>query len=563
MSRGRPIGTIPLAAETNQRHCMTYQNKHAAGYRIFTLGYFAIGVTLLALVAYTLWMAFYLPVYGDETYWKLIVSRLVSDDGYLIYLFSQCAHGQWIQAPLTWLPAMALSSLLYENASHPWMLRISGWLLYVGLLIAWIWLLKRRSGLSWFDSALAVFAFFSFGVLPFLMVFDRPEKTLLVLLTLVLALVPTGESSQPKPSKVTAIFWVVLFSLLAALFAGVHPKGLFFFPALLAVLCVRTRSWIAGLLFLVVLAWIARDTMAIWQARTHCPEFPGLMTVLQNLTLRPTAFFADPGAFIHAAWLNLRVFDAYVDSIGLMPAYVENWLPAAAGGMTQQGWVMLVNALNWIPLAAAAGLTLVNLVRAGSKWWKSTGLVWLTVCLALIFIVCLQTAKNFYEASLVWPLIGVVTVLSFAPSGGQKPTGGAKALILLLVVIAIISSVARIDRFAPNLSDWIGERTWQVQHQDQHNETLREFARNSCAIDASAVRLAIDKTTYPAFWRHRQPILLDFSSGWWAAEADLSTTLRNKKSEGLVAACERLSDDLRARAKTQGQVCCLSAEDLR
>lgn len=542
---------------------MAYQNKRAAGYRIFDWGYLAIGVTLFALVAYTLWMAHYLPVYIDETYWKLIVSRLVSDKGYLVYIFSQCAQGQWVQAPLTWLPAMSLSSILYENASHPWTLRISGWVLYVGLLIVWVWLLKRRSGLSWLDSALAVCAFFSLGVLPFLMVFDRPEKSLLVLLTLVLALLPTGDSSQAKPSKVAAIFWVVLFSLLAALFAGVHPKGLFFFPVLLAVLYLRTRSWIAGLLFLGVLVWIARDTMAIWHARTNCPEFPGLMTVLQNLTLRPAAFFADPGAFIHAAWLNLMAFNAYVDSIALMPTYIENWLPAVAGSQNQPGWVMLVNALNWSALAAAAALTLVNLVRAGSKWWKSTGLVWLTLCLALIFIVCLQTAKNFYEASLVWPLIGLVTAMSFAPSSGARHTGAAKAVVILLVVIAIISSVARIDRFAPNLSDWIGERAWQVQHQDQHNETLRAFAKNRCSIDGNAARLAIDKTTYPAFWRHQQPILLDFSSGWWAAEADLSTTLRNTKSEGVVAACERLPDGLRDRAKTQGQICCLSAEDLR
>ncbi len=542
---------------------MAHHNKRVAEFGIFNLAYLASGAVLLALVAYSLWMAFYLPVYGDETYWKLIVSRLVSDDGYLIYIFSQCAQGQWIQAPWTWLPAMTLSYFLYEDASHPWTLRISGWVLYVGLLIAWVWLLKRRSGLCWFDSALAIGGFFSLGVLPFLMVFDRPEKTILVLLTLVLALVPASAESHTKPSKLMVVSLVAIFSLLAALFAGLHPKGLFFFPVLLAVLYARTRSWLAGLVFLGLLTWVARDTMAIWQQRTNCPEFPGLMTVLQGLTLRPSAFFVDPAAFIYAAWLNLLAFDAYVNSIGLIPTYVENWLPPLAGDQAQPSWVALVNALNWMPLAAVAGLALVNLVQAGSKWWRSDGVIWLALCLALMLIVCLQTAKNFYEASLVWPLIGLLAAMSFASSGGARSKGGAKALIFFLVVIAIISSVARIDRFAPNLSDWIRERTWQVQHQDQHNETLREFARNSCAIDANATRLAIDKTTYPAFWWHRQPILLDFSAGWWAAESDLSTTLSNRDSEGVVAACERLPNDLRGRAKAQGQVCCLSAKDLR
>lgn len=541
---------------------MTHHNKHLAVTNLTQVVYLVTGTVLLALVAYTLWMAFYLPVYGDETYWKLLVSRLVSDDGYLVYIFAQCTKGQWIEAPWTWLPAMALSSFLYEDASHPWMLRISGWFLYLGLLVCWIWLLRRQSRLSWLDSSLAVCAFLSMGVLPFLMVYDRPEKTLLVLLTVVLMLAP-GQCCAPKRSVVRTLFWIVLLSLLAALFAGVHPKGMFFFPVLLAVLYRHTRSWLALLFFLGVLGWIAQETMAVWQQRTNCPEFPGLMTVLQNLTLRPSAFFSDPVAFVQAAWRNLLAFNAYIDSIALQPAYVVNWLPALAPDSGQPGWYAVVNRLNWIPMALAAGLTVFNLRRADSAWWQSTGVVWLMLSLALLFIVSLQTAKNFYEVSLVWPLIGLLTVMSFRPSPTVRMDWATKTVILTLMVIAGVSSIGRIDRFSPYVPDWIFERTQQVEQRDQDNQTLRSFATKQCAIDDSAVSLAIDEVTYPAFWRHRQPIFLDFSAGWWAAEADLMTTLRHRRAQGVVATCDKLPDVLRGRAKTLGQICCLSAGDLR
>lgn len=541
---------------------MTHQNKRLAGSSLPHVVYLVTGTVLFALVAYTLWMAFYLPVYGDETYWKLLVSRLVSDDGYLVYIFAQCSKGQWIEAPWTWLPAMALSSFFYEDASHPWVLRMTGWFLYLGLLLCWIWLLRRRSGLSWLDSSLAVCAFLSVGVLPFLMVYDRPEKTLLVLLTAVLILVPS-ESSVPKRSVIRALVWIVFLSLLAALLAGVHPKGLFFFPVLLAVLYLRTRSWVAVLLLLGVLGWIAQETMAVWQQRTNCPEFPGLMTVLQNLTLRPSAFFSDPVAFVQAAWRNLLAFNAYIDSIALQPTYVVNWLPAVTADPAQPGWYGLVNWLNWIPIVLAAGLIVFNLRRAGSAWWRSTGVVWLMLFLALLFIVSLQSAKNFYEVSLVWPLIGLLAVMSFVPSPTLKMGRRATTVILTLVVIAVASSIARIDRFSAYVPDWIFERTQQIEQRDQENQTLQAFATTQCAIDDHAVRLAIDETTYPAFWRHRKPIFLDFSAGWWAAEADLMTTLRQRRAEGVVAACDKLPDALRSRAKTLGQTCCVSAQNLR
>lgn len=530
---------------------------------VFRPAYVLLGIALLALMAYTLRMAFYLPVYSDETYWHLIWSRLTADDGQLVYLFSQCAQGQWLKAPLSWLPAMSLGSLLYEDASHPWVLRLYGWYLFVLLLPIWIWLLKRQTGLGWFDSTLAVLAFFSVGVLPFLMVYDRPEKSLLILLTLVLVLVPARPMAKQKHSGLRNGLWVTVFSLIGLLLAAIHPKALFLFPILLAASYLRTGSWVAVLVLAGVLGWASIETMAIWSQRTNCPEFPGLMQTLHGLTLRPGDFFSDPWEFMKASAANFLASGAYIDSIAIAPQYVENWLPEQSNNSPSQAWLTALNALNWIPIGIAIALTAVNISQAKVAWYRSTGLIWLTLFIALLGIICLQTAKNFYEASLMWPLLFLLVIYSFSKPTSKTHPKAVKYIVLVLVLIGIISSIMRLERFDSFLAQWKADRVWQRENMDAYNESLRNFASQQCLVTPHAERLAIDAKTYPAFWQHRQPILLDFSAGWWAAEADLAVTLRERQSEGLIADCRQLPDKLRRLARTQGDICCLSAEDMR
>lgn len=510
----------------------------------------------------TLWMVFYFPVYADEIFWKLMIARLETDQGKLVYLFAQCSQGQWIDAPLTWYPAMSIHSWLYEDASHPWRLRVHGWFFFLVLLALWTCLLKRRAGLGVTDAFLAVSAFLSVGVLPFLLVYARPEQPLLLLITLSL-LVTLYKAPANRLSWPIGLLVVLSFALVATLLAATHPKGMFLFPVLLVLAWRQLKSWPLLVLLVLILGWTAYDTSQVWQLRTTCPEFPGLMSVLRGLTLQPGIFLSNPLTFIQQGWSNVLDFGIYVKSLHFQDQYVVDWLPAGKGGVISTLARSVANILLWIPLLVAVLVISLNWLFDRRPRGPVDHLLWFSILLPLASIVMLQTQKNFYEVSIVWPLVLLLTIFSFGRPVSESNRGGVRILIAVLMLVALLSGILREERFGEFVPGWRQARLQQVEVMDHQNQGLRDFARKECGIEGSAQRLVLDKDTYQAFWNHEQPIFLDYASGWWAGESNVRETFRMRRVQGLVALCTNIPEADRPRAIEFGSYCCMSADALR
>jgi len=510
----------------------------------------------------TLWMVFYSPVNQDEIFWKLMIARLESDQGKLVYLFAQCREGQWIDAPLTWYPAMAINSWFYEDASHPWDLRVHGWFLFLVLLGLWSWLLNQRAGLGWPDSFLAVSAFLAIGVLPFLMVYERPEQPLLLLLSLALT-VTLFKAPTSRPRWGYGLLVVFGFALVAVLMSAIHPKGMFLFPVLLVLAWRQLKSFPLMVGLVLIMGWTAYDTLQVWQLRTTCPEYPGLMKVLRGLTLRPGMLLSDPLLFIQKGWSNLLDFGFYVRSLDFQDRYVANWLPAGTGGLVSEQVRSIANALLWLPLVVAVLVMAANWFSTRRPSGVVDIVLWFALLISLSSIVVLQTQKNFYEASIVWPLVLLLATFSFGKPVGAPSRGVVRVVIAALMAVALLSGVLRFERFGEIVQVWRQARVQQVQTVDQQNQALRDFARKQCGIEDSAPRLVLDKNTYQAFWDHEHPIFLDYAAGWWAVEADVQKTFRERRVQGLVARCENVPESLRSVAIELDGYCCISADALR
>ena len=510
----------------------------------------------------TLWMVFYFPVYGDEIFWKLMIARLETDHGKLVYLFAQCSEGQWIDAPLTWYPAMLIHSWLYEDASHPWRLRVHGWFFFLVLLALWTCLLKRRAGLAVTDAFLAVSAFLSVGVLPFLLVYARPEQPLLLLITLSL-LVTLYKAPANRLSWPIGFLVALSFALVATLLAAIHPKGMFLFPALLVLAWRQLKSWPLLLLLVLILGWTAYDTSQVWQLRTTCPEFPGLMAVLRGLTLQPGVLLSNPLTFIQQGWSNVLDFGVYVRSLHFQDEYVADWLPAGQSGVMSTQARSIANILLWTPLLVAVLVIALNWLVDRRPRGRVDHLLWFSILLPLASIAVLQTQKNFYEVSIVWPLVLLLTIFSFGRPVSQSNRGGVRIIIAVLMLAALLSGILREERFGEFVSDWRQARLQQVEMIDHQNQGLRDFARKECGIEDNAQRLVLDKDTYQAFWNHEQPIFLDYASGWWAAESHVRDTFRKRRVQGLVGLCTNIPESDRSRAIEFGSYCCMSADALR
>jgi uncharacterized protein involved in response to NO len=189
--------------------------------------------------------------------------------------------------------------------------------------------------------------------------------------------------------------------------------------------------------------------------------------------------------------------------------------------------------------------------------------LWFALLISLSSIVVLQTQKNFYEASIVWPLVLLLATFSFGKPVGAPSRGAVRIVIASLMAVALLSGVLRIERFGEIVPVWRQARLQQVQTVDQQNQALQDFARTRCGIKENAARLVLDKDTYQAFWDHEHPIFLDYVAGWWATESDVQATFRRRRVQGLVARCENVPESFRSEAIEFDGYCCISADALR
>lgn len=506
----------------------------------------------------TMWMVFFVPVYGDEPAWKLIGARLFVDAGKLLYLYPQCDTGQWIDIPVTWYPARVIDTLIYQDASNPWFLRTVGWSLFCGLLVGWTAILHITSRLSIMNSGLFVAAFFSFGVMPFLMVFNRPEQSLLLWLTIAFFVMFWFDKHRVT-GVMAKIALTVFFALLACLVAATHPKGLFFFPVILLAWWRPVKSPALMLPLLAVMAWSALDTTHVWQMRTACAESPWLTKIFQSLSLQPQQLFKDPRGFFDAGQANLLAFRSYVENIQFKDEYQSAWLPDTPKVSSSFVTGVLINALTWLPLLAVLIFVVLNLtlqaIRQQVGWWSITFML----TLSLTSLVFMQSNKNFYEAGIVLPILLLICVFSFAPSGEVPNRLLTQVLLPLMMVGGTLSSYTRYDLF------WSHTQAWRTERANGPADItkLRTFAMDQCKISATSENLVLDLSTYHAFWQHRRPSFIPFFAGWWATGTKFEETLAKQSSGGMVTACHGLPAGLAAFTKQQSGYCCASAADLK
>ena len=399
-------------------------------------------------------------------------------------------------------------------------------------------------------------------MLPFLLVYARPEQPLLLLITLSL-LLTLYKAPAKRLSWPIGLLAFLSFALVATLLAAIHPKGMFLFPPLLVLAWRQLKSWPLLVLLVLILGWTAYDTSQVWQLRTTCPEFPGLMSTLKGLTLQPSVLLSKPLTFIQQGWSNVLDFGVYVRSLNFQDQYFVDWLPARKGGVMSSQASSVANLLLWIPLLVAVLVIALNWIYDRRPRGRVDLLLWFSILLSLASIVILQKQKNFYEVSIVWPLLLLIVIFSFGRPVSESNRGGVRIIIAVLMLVALLSGILREERFGEFVPDWRQARLQQVEMIDHQNQGLRDFARKECGIKSNAQRLVLDKDTFQAFWHHEQPIFLDYASGWWAAESNVRDTFRKRRVQGLVGLCTNIPEADRPRAIEFGSYCCMSADALR
>ena len=552
-----------------------------------------------------MWLAYYVPVYGDEPQWKLTVSRLFLDGGKLIYLFPACVDNFLLDSPVTWYPARWIDAWLYADASNPFKLRQFGWTIFLALTLVWATFFSINAKLSWKVAFLFVAAYFSFGMMPYLMVFNRPEQSILIWLTIAIVLMYWTQQRPPVSIKMKV--WIALvYGLLACLIAAAHPKGLYFLPVILVLCWISIHSWSLAGCLIALIAWTSWETIVFWKKRTFCAESDWLTGLISHFTVQPHLLKTSPRAFLDSGINNLFHWRLYIEGAqfkgGTMGKAIHANLPNLQ-------LVELAQQTVWLPLAAAAILMGINLFElVFSQYQKGKRVIPWTAIFLVIFIAALlmsnryaaygfialglflagilclslfktknyslaiasclglslmllmfmQTLKNFYETTIVWPVFLLAIIFTFnALSSWAKKF----LVVVLLPILFIGAGLATLGRYA--VSDeyadaWRATRGEKITQQLQ----LQVFAKEVCNIDSTASRLVLDDDTYPSFWQNPSPLLTAYIYGWWSQGTDYRRTFASQNPQGLVTKCESAPPELLKVLTKKDEFCCASKQTL-
>lgn len=564
-----------------------------------------LSLFFLACFSYSMWIAYYVPVYGDEPQWKLTVSRLFLDGGKLIYLFPACVDNFLLDPPITWYPARWIDAWLYADASNPFKLRQFGWFIFLALVLVWAKFLSVNAKVSWKIAILFVAAYFSFGVMPYLMVFNRPEQSILIWLTLGIALMYASQKWPPSTIKIKVLI-ALSYGLLVCLIAAAHPKGLYFLPVILVLCWISIHSLSLVGCLAALMAWTSWETIVFWKKRTYCVESEWLTGLLSNFTVQPHLLKTSPRAFLDSGINNLFHWRSYIKGAEFQGGAIGK---AVDANLPNLQLVELAQQTVWLPLAAAAvliGVNLFELVFAQYQKGKRVmpvmatlllifiaslliseryaGFGFIALGISLLGILCLslfkiknyslaiasclglslmllmfmQTLKNFYETTIIWPIFLLATIFTF----NTLSTWSKKFLIgLFLPILFVGAGLATLGRHTVSneyADAWRATRGEKITQQLQ----LQVFAKEACNIDSTTSRLVLDDDTYPSFWKSPAPLLTAYVYGWWSQGTDYHQTFASQNPQGLVTKCESAPNELLKILSKKDGFCCASAQTL-
>jgi hypothetical protein len=523
-----------------------------------------------------------LPLYTDEVGWRL--QERAGIDGVDKLFSQQCGPSTLAMPPWFMMPVRWYSAFFNLAWPDPFAVRLSGVAYALGWVAMLLVLIRQATADRLRRGQLAMLScgLMGLGVMPWLMVWSRPEQPIILCATASL-LIAMGHNPQngTQNRQESLRLWAPLAILLLGVIAlSYHFKALILMPLFIAAMIAAApprRAWpMQGLCALTLIA-AAAVSAHYWFARMACPGDPVMAAdhARQSLALQ---LLGDG----HWAMAPLRLIANYQ-----LPVYVAqaapditpmaNWLlPHLVSKATQIGWTIAMNLL-WI-----AGFVLAVWALGAALWRHRHALLTLDrrMVLAGVTLLCTsawcvsQVVRNVYEASFVLPLLALTFVLALSSPLSAGLTRGLSRVATTLGVALPISAIAILGLYGPSLAHvadkggYLPGQAYSVglaHYGAWHAQVLRAAAACGITPASHPAHLLLDDITYFTFMDaplpdHKTSVL---EPRWRGSLTDPLAYLKQQHSSGVVLACSALPPALRARARATGEVCCIGAEQWR
>lgn len=539
--------------------------------------------TVICLFVITMALSLFVPTYTDEITSKIARIQVIFDGFELTSLFPQCGADISLPVPLTWYPSAFLDWLIYGHVTNPIFLRVIGvstFMLWLGMLALFMRRHLKAQGNSLYLLA-GLLAITSLGTLPFMLALNRSEQVLLVGLTLV-CLLPFDLGQRRVESPWYWLLLVGAFFLMVSYMFSSHPKTFFFVPLILVSaihLSVASRRVWVGVILLGGVGWICFESLLFWNKRMYCPDAPILDAILRSHNLSIGSMLTSPQDFFVNGMKNLISDWRYLDNILFHSAYQSDWLPRSEKQKHDLFTLGVNLGVVIVYLVCISYIFLAIVKRVHVAWLERKFEVGTTIPLTLLFCVIstsfLMSSRNFYESSLILPLLILLALILSLDSQVLKDKAVRYPYLIGFLLIVSIASQLNLYRTFSNAAFTSWQKGGQVEDQPLsvaavgYGEVREDIlhAAAQCGIQAGGVNshLVVDDSTYLTFSKAYRPIHAGYIGGFFGGDIGdekYFSFLKQQKSAGLITRCDKLSPFVRGVSTESSSYCCISEQDI-
>jgi hypothetical protein len=528
-----------------------------------------VSLPLLAFLQ-NIWLAWHFPVYADEMLYRMMLGRFLRDGGVSINSIPHCGEvGFTLAVPYWMIPFRLAEEVIYGRDFGLLHVREIGVALHVAsiaslITIFWVSIDKTASKLL---AIIVVLCFIGVGSLPFLLVMNRPELLIRIVVALwvLWPFVTRKQQNRRLVGQVLAAICVILIPFAAI--ASVHIKSMLFVPVALTSLWFLVRNSWLRMIGAALLLLMAVSAFRYWTTRLACPDVPSVEGLVGQ-GLNPAQLLADPVNFLWSALINLANFPTYWTNVLFADAHTSQWLPPTAPSVLSS----LASASVAITFSALVATTLIGSLAAlmrgiRSKTLDKSAAIILSLTASLTIVTTGSITKYFVESPLMLPLLGLSGWLGVYQLSGAIRKGVMGVLVASLGAAWGFSQVMLINNYTPYVAT-----TWSVHgytpnqafsfnfanYEQTRSEILR--AAKQCDIDPDKMprHLIVDDLTYPAMKKAFQPFTVYYVvTSWPGSQEDLARYLKRVRSAGLIASCSFLAPSLAPYAKQTDHYCCV------
>lgn len=503
---------------------------HKLYYIFFILSIIAFGLTI--------------PIYSDEFVYKYISSRFFLDQFEAITHLPQCQGSLTMDQPWFFAIHRLLSSLVYWDFASSWPLRL------LGIFSCVLWIMTAKKIV--FKNNASLLPLFSLGLLPLLMVLNRPEQSLLWMALLPFCLT----SLRQDYSVLTQGLFIIGLFIIYSFMLPVHGASLFFLTvALLMSWNLVTHKALKSVgIILTGYQWIS----AFLYYGTPCTEAPFLSQLFSSLTLAPSDLLSMNVKEI--IWRGkMAIFpDTLIPHFIFAGNYQGKWLPIVFDMSLVES---IINGFIWVVFYLSSLAVLLYSIFSLFVFIKKRDLAsfharFLSLAITYYGLTFFITWHSFYRASLEIPLLFMLFSMVLMDIEKRYPWvkagGGFISLMCLLSYGNLV--VHFISHFKENQT-MVFSDYYRKEVRDELHKT-----REQCSLDISKEpRVLVDREVLRLAWRELDfPIYAPYITNYWGQDIeDLELFLKKLRATGYLLRCDQLPDSLISYpSETSGIYCC-------